>query len=112
MQGSEGFEAHVLRLDGSVVVALAGEVDMATASQFRAVLEEAVAASSRVILDCDQLSFIDSSGLRELLLASNALAGRGSLTLRNVNKAPMTTLTVSGLADVLEVEAAYSADGG
>jgi anti-anti-sigma factor len=112
MRGSEGFEAHVLNLDGSVVVALTGEIDMAVAYQFRAVLEEAVTASSSVIHDCAQSTFIDSSGLRELVIASNALAGRGSLTLRNVNTAPMTTLTVSRLTDALAVEAAYPADGG
>jgi anti-anti-sigma factor len=112
IRGSEGFEAHILNLDGSVVVVLTGEIDMAVAYQFRAVLEEAVTASSSVIHDCAQSTFIDSSGLRELVIASNASAGRGSLTLRNVNTAPMTTLTVSGLTDALAVEAAYPADGG
>jgi anti-anti-sigma factor len=104
MQGCDGFQAHVSHLDGSVVVAVTGEIDLATAPHFRAVLEAAATATNRVIVDCDQLTFIDSCGLRELVFASNALAGRGSLTLRNVHEAQMRVLTVTGLADYLTIQ--------
>ncbi len=73
MQACDGFQAHVSHLNGSVVVALAGEIDMATAPRFRAVLEAAVAASNHVILDCQRLTFIDSCGLREVVLAVQRL---------------------------------------
>ena len=106
MQACDGFQAHLSHLDGSVVVALTGEIDLAAAPHLRAVLEAAVAASNRVIVDCDQLTFIDSCGMRELVLASNALTGRGSVTLRNVRGTPLKAFTVSGLAGVLGVDGA------
>jgi len=112
MQGCDGFQAHVSHLDGSVVVAVTGEIDLATAPHFRAVLEAAVAASNWVIVDCDRLSFIDSCGLRELVLVSNAVTGHGSVTLRNVHDAPMRALTAAGLADFLDIDVSSTADSG
>ena len=105
MQACDGFRAHVSHLDGSVVVALIGEIDMATAPHFRAVLESAMAASNHVILDCERLTFIDSCCLREVVLASNALAGQGSLRVHNLTGTPMRALLASGLAAFLDIDA-------
>jgi len=51
--------------DAGVTVAIAGEIDLATAGQFEAALREQLAAGP-VRLDLRGLSFMDSSGIRAL----------------------------------------------
>ncbi|TQN27835.1 anti-sigma B factor antagonist [Haloactinospora alba] len=57
--------------EDGLVLALDGEIDMATERQFHRAVLDAVAARphGRVVLDCTRLSFIDSSGLRALIRA-------------------------------------------
>ncbi|GLU47550.1 anti-sigma factor antagonist [Nocardiopsis ansamitocini] len=66
--------------DDGIVIALAGEIDIATEDDFRAtVLQAAVdSPNSRVVLDCAQLTFIDSSGLRVLIQCHKAGKEHGS----------------------------------
>ncbi|CAM3808029.1 hypothetical protein GCM10009799_06850 [Nocardiopsis rhodophaea] len=55
--------------DDGLVIALDGEIDMATEDQFHQAVLDAVdpQAHGRVVLDCSRLGFIDSSGLRVLI---------------------------------------------
>ncbi len=52
------------RPDGSTLVSVAGELDVATAAQLDVVLDRLV---GEVEIDCGGLTYIDSSGLRVLL---------------------------------------------
>jgi anti-anti-sigma factor len=60
-------------VDGVVVLALAGELDMAAAPDVRARVDEA-AGGRGVVLDLAEVTFVDSSMLRELLRAGAELA--------------------------------------
>ncbi len=53
------------------VLALSGEIDMATEHNFQEAVTEALVTQphGRVVLDCTDLRFIDSSGLRVLIRA-------------------------------------------
>ncbi|GAA1758904.1 MULTISPECIES: STAS domain-containing protein [Streptomonospora] len=65
--------------DDGVVLALSGEVDMATEDQFHQAVRAAVDArpQERLVLDFSRLAFIDSSGLRVLIQAHKAAKGAG-----------------------------------
>jgi anti-anti-sigma factor len=52
------------------VLALTGELDMATADVLEERLQHAARAKESVLLDLTDLAFMDSSGLRALLRAS------------------------------------------
>lgn len=56
------------------VLALDGEIDMATEERFQEAVIEALTTQplGRVVLDCADLRFIDSSGLRVLIRAHKA----------------------------------------
>lgn len=60
--------------DTGRVLALDGEIDMATESRFQEAVIEALTTQplGRVVLDCSALRFIDSSGLRVLIRAHKA----------------------------------------
>ena len=52
------------------VVSAVGEIDLADVTRFRAVLDEAVAADTAVIVDMSAVTYMDSSGFNALLETS------------------------------------------
>ena len=60
------------RHEGTVVLRLHGELDLASADLVRARLDELRAAGEPALLDIDELYFMDSSGLRLVLDAAAA----------------------------------------
>ncbi|HKX17706.1 MAG TPA: STAS domain-containing protein [bacterium] len=64
--------------DGSEVLAVAGDLDLATLSAFRAGLKSATDATENLILDFSRLRYMDSTGIHALLDVCQklTLAGR------------------------------------
>jgi anti-sigma B factor antagonist len=90
-------------LPGSVVVAVDGEIDVATAPELERALA-GVSAEKRVVLDLSECGFIDSSGLRTLLGARSAAeTAGGSLVLVVSDPGLLRVFEVVGLGDVLEI---------
>jgi anti-anti-sigma factor len=88
-------------------VVLAGELDPHSADSLAEALHELGADGSvdRVVVDLAAVGFIDSSGLRVLLSADEALAGGGSkLVLRAPSDAVRRLLEITDLLDRLEIE--------
>jgi anti-anti-sigma factor len=89
--------------DGSqVTVAVAGEVDAHNCAE----LGEAIVSSSAglsdpdVTIDANDLGFIDSSAISELLRVRQELDGRGgSLTITNAGPSVRRVLEITGLLD-------------
>ena len=71
----EPFAIEESSRDGTTVLTLHGELDLAYADELTAKLQELHDRGEPVILDLDQLEFIDSSGLRVLLKASQDSEG-------------------------------------
>ena len=64
--------------DGTGRVAVTGELDIATAPQLERALETQLAAGAgEIVLDLRGVTFIDSSGLRVVLVASRSAASEG-----------------------------------
>ena len=88
---------------GRAVVAVAGEIDVATAPQVERALD-AAGPEKRVVLDLSECGFIDSSGLRTLLGARSAAeAAGGSLVLVVSDQGLLRVFEVVGLGEVLEI---------
>ena len=69
----EPFSASVTADDGDAVVTVLGEVDMATADQLRAAVTEAMTTwGGTVVVDLSGVTFLDSQGIRALLLVHKA----------------------------------------
>jgi anti-anti-sigma factor len=61
-----------------VVLQLSGELDLASSSILERALEgEDVGSTPLLVLDLDELKFVDSTGLRVILLAQEKSRGRG-----------------------------------
>jgi anti-anti-sigma factor len=93
-------------LGDRVVVALAGELDLATAPSLEEVVLPLVAAGRHAVVDLRGLEFMDSTGVR-VLVAANAAAsdhdGRVSLVRSPPGSAVQRVLEISGLESVLTV---------
>jgi anti-anti-sigma factor len=84
---------------------LSGEVDMGTAKQVRADLSRVIRSNGgHLLIDCTDLTFIDSIGVTVLLEAHRRLeAGGRHMVLVNVSGAPRVVLESLGLTDLLRL---------
>lgn len=64
-----GFEARVFEGDGTAVVAVVGEIDMATAGLLQHAIDDACTISTQVVIDLADTAFIDSTGLAVFMRA-------------------------------------------
>jgi anti-anti-sigma factor len=88
---------------GTVVVAVAGEVDMATASALHAALVDALTTYPSTVVDIDlsQCTFLDCSGIRVLVAARvTAQASGRQMWARYPQRLVRTVLELTGLLDV------------
>jgi anti-anti-sigma factor len=93
-----------LRHDGAwLVVAVAGEVDMATAPQLEDCLTDH--QDTDVIVDLSRVGFLDSSGINVLVSAYKKLHANGH-RLRTANEQDhvVAVIKVCGLDDILHAD--------
>ena len=93
--------------DGLVRLAVAGEIDMASSDALAAALREAVRAgdAKEVAVDLSGVTFIDSSGIRTLVVAQGDAAEHGlTLYVTNPHHHVQRVLALTGLLDVLTAE--------
>jgi len=94
--------ARVENVAGTPVVYLAGELDLASVGLVTATLEKAVLGASKIVVNVQDVSFIDSSGLRELLVWRRRCADEGiGFTLSPGTPRVRRVFEVTGLLDRL-----------
>jgi anti-anti-sigma factor len=83
-----------------------GDFDIATVPQHRAALRRAInSGDADVLVDCAQMTFIDSTGITALLEAHALLADRGRrMLVANVQPRLRRAFDVLGVADLLSYE--------
>jgi anti-sigma B factor antagonist len=93
------------------VFALAGDLDLATASGLRVELFEVIAAGARqLVLDLEQLAFIDSTGIATLLsLRRRIHAAGGAVAVANVSDQVARVLKITGVASPLNLQPSVAA---
>jgi anti-anti-sigma factor len=85
-----------------LVLAMAGEVDLATAPQLRSLLEEADHETTReVVLDLSDVTYMDCAGLTPMLAARARLGDR--FWLRGVPPPVTRLLQLTGLREVFAI---------
>lgn len=91
--------------DGVAVLELAGELDLAVHDRFRALVDEVLAeAPALVVADLEEVEFMDSTMLREVLRAHQALDDAGSrLVVAGAQPAVSRLLELTGTHQVLSL---------
>jgi anti-sigma B factor antagonist len=101
--GDEHLKWSVTSARNEVVVALEGEMDMANADALgRALTAVLEARASKVTVDLESLSFLDSSGIRCLVIASQQASAVGSkFVVRRPGRAVLRVLQLTGTDTLL-----------
>lgn len=88
---------------GICVVRVGGEVDIATAPQLQAVFDEVLEASpDSVLVELDDVTFLDSSGIRALVIAKRRLSEVGaSFVIDGMSEAVKHVLEIAGMLEDL-----------
>jgi anti-sigma B factor antagonist len=85
--------------DGDTVI-VRGEIDMATAPQLRELLKGLIdAGSTRIVLDCRGLEFLDSSGIGVLVSVRKRLGDDGVLMLEAPPARVRKVLDLTGVSE-------------
>ncbi|MCU1360234.1 MAG: anti-sigma-factor antagonist [Ilumatobacteraceae bacterium] len=98
------FEAFNAQHEGSAIVTVRGEIDLPSMEMFAASVDEAIAASSHVVLDMSEVTFLDSTGLRVIVAAVLRVSEGGSLTVRDASPAVTRVLQLSGIDSVVTMD--------
>lgn len=93
-------------LDGKFVATLDGELDTAAAVEVEKVLQPLYNTGGKdVIIECKDLEYIASSGLRILLsLLKGAMANGSKVTLKNVNDDIQSVFKLTGFISLFNFE--------
>ena len=103
-----GFSISTSERDGRAIVVPRGELDLATAPELDALVNERLDAGQDVVIDLRELAFMDSTGLRVLVAAHARVEGadRGPtfLVVRPLPGAPIQRiLAIAGVESVLDL---------
>ncbi|WDZ82499.1 STAS domain-containing protein [Micromonospora cathayae] len=92
--------------DGAVCLRLAGELDMSTAPELNAAVDQLIAdGHTRLLVDLSELTFCDSTGIAAFVRGDNTAAGLdGWLRLTGATGRVARVLSVTGLAEVLRYD--------
>ena len=88
--------------DGKLNVALEGRLDTVTAPDFESFLNQNYNGTEEITIDCANLAYVSSAGLRVLLGAQKKT--KGSMKLVNVCELVMEVFEMTGFADILVIE--------
>ena len=88
------------------LVVVTGELDLVNASHLETHLDAVIgSADGDVVVDLANVSFIDSTGLRTVLVAHDRLAQSGrTLAVRNPSVQVSRLLEICGLCDLIEIK--------
>ena len=93
-------------IDGKYVATLEGEMDTAAAIEAEEVLKPIYNSNGKdVIIDCTNLEYIASSGLRILIsILKGAKAGGSKVLMRGVNDDIKNVFKLTGFISIFEFE--------
>jgi anti-sigma B factor antagonist len=96
--GRESAVTGVERRDGAVIVSLAGELDLYNADEVRGALVEVCDGEpDALVIDLEEVRFIDSTALGVLIEARSKMADRSGFRLAAPGLETRRALEVSGL---------------
>lgn len=107
-----GLRGRIERRPGGVTLALAGELDVASAAAFAERIDGAlIEGCENLVLDLAGVEFLDSTGILVMLDAQRRLADLGvGLALTEAHGPVMRTLGITGLLSRLSVSAEEARD--
>jgi len=99
------FSVVAAHVDGEMVLRLRGDLDTASAPDFTFAATAFTSSGMRIVLDFEEVTFLDSAGLTVISSAASELSGHGgSLSIRNAPASIDRILQISGLTGYLTAD--------
>ena len=97
---------QIQEIDGKMVATLSGELDTAASREAEIALQPLLDCDGKdIVIDCKELEYIASSGLRILLgILKQASAVGSKVTLKNVNDVVRDVLDLTGFISIFDFE--------
>ena len=88
----------------TLTVSLAGRLDTTTAKQFHSEVNDHLEGVTDLVLDCKDLDYISSAGLREFLGACKTVSENGTHVIKNCNENVLGVFKITKLGGILNIE--------
>lgn len=93
------------KLDGAAVtLKIVGRLDTATAPALEGEIDSILSTVQELTLECTELEYISSAGLRVLLKAQKAMDEKGGMKLEGVNEDIKEIFDITGFSDILTIK--------
>jgi stage II sporulation protein AA (anti-sigma F factor antagonist) len=90
-------------VDGTLVVAVAGEIDQQTGDTLREALEPPEGAAPRIVIDLRHVTFMDSSGINILIAVHRTLVDEdGWLRLAGATPPVLRVIQLVGIDGIID----------
>ena len=99
-------EVTITKKDGITTVTLEGRLDTPASAEVSAKLDPVVQdATGTIILDCEKMSYISSSGLRIFLTIRKAAAAKGGkVIVRKIGPEIRSVFMMTGFLNLFQIE--------
>lgn len=99
-------EVTITKQDSCIIATIEGRIDTATAKDFEAKVRELLQDEcTEIVLDCQNMSYISSSGLRSFLILQKGInAKKGKLVLRSMGEPIKEIFKITGFASIFNIE--------
>lgn len=104
MGASDELQVASSRAGDQVTLAIQGELDLLTAPVLATAVDEVIASgASKIVLDCTELAYLDSSGIAVLIQAWDGMKGRATMpvVVTNISDEVRRVLDVCGVIDLV-----------
>ena len=93
-----------LSTDTGITLKIIGRLDTTTAPELEATVDGCIADLKELVMDCSELEYVSSAGLRVILKAQKLMNAQGTMKVMNVNETIMEVFEITGFADILNIE--------
>jgi anti-sigma B factor antagonist len=99
-------EVKITEKDNVMTAQLIGRLDTAVSQEVATALQPVIdQANKTIVLDCKELSYISSSGLRIFLTIRKAAAGKGGkVIVRDINNEIRQVFMMTGFLNLFEIQ--------
>ena len=87
-----------------ITLKIIGRLDTTTAPELEATVDGCVAGLKDLVMDCSELEYVSSAGLRVILKAQKLMNAQGTMKVIHVNETIMEVFEITGFADILNIE--------
>ena len=87
-----------------ITLKIIGRLDTTTAPELEATVDGCIAGLKELVMDCSELEYVSSAGLRVILKAQKLMNAQGTMKVIHVNETIMEVFEITGFADILNIE--------